>query len=759
MEQQGFSPSTVRELVTQHPKVFDLNGERVELRPEIAVCPQHSGPRGCLDRSACRDLHICQQYLRNSCKDVNCILGHKWRTDHNTAALHSYHLEHIPVPILQKILFRSLRTATPVGKITICPGYNAKGCTQDDCTSLHVCRSFVTSRTKCQENKCQLNHDLLTPECSKILAAHGLSTNESPRDIAVAILAANSDICEKGVKQNVSDSQEPKPASQNKHENTEKRKEGSGMTTQYKDESHSSQDSDSGSESETESSDSEGKSSKTRKPLKSRKRQYNKENDDNSETDDSDSDKSCRSVNTADKANQLSRKQPPTSATSPSKGTPTITKTLWAQDIQGNVAVPEICYYSVEGMCKYEGSGCKRLHSSEHFHWQVMKQNENWYNLPEQQVITLERSFCNPAEDGVDLPRLDPTHLKASARGLLILMGRDTWSADFKLMTLTNSSQSQTLKIRRLCTQYIDGQEVKPANFLWYFLDIKKNWVQYGLTDTTGETDLVVKATSIDIEKHYRQNPASRCSIKSSKFTYILDFQSMTQTNQRTNVAREVRRRPEPHLKDLKQDSEDEKKPKDLPLSWELMQPEERVRSVTLAPTSSEYQAVTALLNGRISTSDIIKIDRVQNPYLWRAFENKISEMSSVVGNKTPVDIRQIFHGTKSEVISSICAENFDWRLHGSSTGQMYGRGTYFSTDAAYSYKYCVPDAASMKYMFVARVAVGAFTIGKSSMVRPPQNPATGMLFDSTVDRELNPGIIVKYDKQEYYPEYVLTLT
>ncbi|XP_063601026.1 protein mono-ADP-ribosyltransferase PARP12-like [Penaeus indicus] len=775
MEQWCLSPSAVRETVTQYPKVFDLNGEKVELRPEIVVCSHHSDPEGCRDRSACRNIHICQQYIRNLCKDSYCVFGHKWRTDHNIAVLRSYFIEHIPVPILQKILVQPLHTVAPVGKIAICFEYNTKGCIQDDCTSLHICQSFVACRTRCQQQKCQLNHDPLTPQCCKVLSAHGFSTNETPRDIVVAILAANSEILQQDTKQNTVGSHETKSVNKGESKNTEKRKEESEIPVTN--EGYMSKDSEKRKEDSEIPVTNEGYMSKDSEKRKEESEipvtnegYMSKDSDDASSDDENDvqSTSSLKSEKTNEDSvpskttkiadsNTTKLKHSHTSSTSLPKSTPVSIKTYWTQDVQGNVAVPEICYYSVEGMCRDEGSGCKRLHSSEHFHWQVMKQNEYWYNLPEQQVITLERSFCNPDEDCVDLPRLDPTHLRASARGLLILMGRDTWTASFSSMSLTNSSKSQILKIRRLCTQYIDGQEIKPSNFIWYFLDIKKNWVQYGLSDTTGETNLIVNATSKDIEREYRQNPASTYSFKSTAFHYVLDFKSMTQTNQKTNVVRQVRRRPEPHLKDQDEDSEDEK-PKDLPSSWEIMQPEERVRMVTLAPSSSEYQTVTALLNGRISTSNVIKIERVQNPYLWRAFGNKITEMSSVLGDKTKVDIRHLFHGTNHNVVSSICAENFDWRLHGSSSGQAYGRGTYFSTDAAYSYSYCGPDGSGMKYLFVAQVAVGTFTRGNSSMVRPPPNPATGMLYDSTVDQENMPKIIVKYDKQEYFPEYILTL-
>ncbi|XP_042885867.1 protein mono-ADP-ribosyltransferase PARP12-like isoform X2 [Penaeus japonicus] len=431
---------------------------------------------------------------------------------------------------------------------------------------------------------------------------------------------------------------------------------------------------------------------------------------------------------------------------------------VWTHNLYGDTEINELCYYSVENVCRYESSGCRRLHSAYHYHWQVSEEGSKWLNLRNSQVKKLEVSFCNPDEISVDLPRLDPAELDTSTKYLLLVMGRDTWKANFQAMTVTNSTQSKVLYLRRLCTERIAGQVIDGNVYNWYFLDKNKKWVMYGKVDTAGEKNLVSSVTSDDIEKHYLQSQGSPLTFKNASFTYTLNFSSMTQTNEQTKVSREVCRRPQPHIKVDSTPTTAKSNPgsdtSDLPSSWEPMQPQERVRLVEISPTSSEYQTVLSLVKGQIQQTGIQKIQRIQNPYLWRAFQNKIREMTSIHGDLSKVNVKQIFHGTGYNVVANICAENFDWRLHGTSTGQMHGRGTYFSPNVSTSVGYCKPDTSGVKYLFVAQVAVGSITRGNSSTVRPPLNPATKTLFDSTGD---GTDVIVKYDKQEYYPEYVLS--
>nr|XP_045581065.1 protein mono-ADP-ribosyltransferase PARP12-like isoform X2 [Procambarus clarkii]XP_045581066.1 protein mono-ADP-ribosyltransferase PARP12-like isoform X2 [Procambarus clarkii]XP_045581067.1 protein mono-ADP-ribosyltransferase PARP12-like isoform X2 [Procambarus clarkii] len=764
MEEKSYQPSSVRELVSSWNKIFYLNDEVVELKPQIKFCTAHSGTQGCQRRSSCSDLHLCPNYVLTKCHEQNCVLGHKWMTDHNISVLKPLFLDHLIIPTLRRII----QSVSPcdIKQLEVCRDYNEGDCDQSDCEALHVCLSFVLGLTKCSHIDCQLNHNLLSPDCCQLLKTHGLPTNESPRDIVVALLSTNPNLS-----QDEQSSTEDKDSSnmcfkrqvsemvtkgvptktknliEKNKKNTKKKASKPSRNFIHKNSKQCSSEGDSSSKTEDESeSDSDSKSDSSLSDEKSSSEKFIKKSKSLKLNTDTPQDKISGQDKPSDHAETLPVKRE-------------IRRTLWSHYLQGDVPIPEICYYSVEEMCKYEGSGCHRLHSTQHFHWQVSEQGNRWLNLRPSQVTCLERAYCDPSQDGVDLPRLDPATLEISVGGLLILMGRDTWHANLKAMNLTNSSKTKILNIRRLCTQAISDQVIKPAIFTWYFLDVNKKWVKYGNADTAGKNYLVSSVTADDIEKHFQQTPSVPLSFMNSRFIYILDFNTLIQTNQSTNVSREVRRRPEPHLPDEKTDKGRDQKTDDFPSCWEVMQPEERVRLVALAPTSSEYQTVVGLLARRVQSSKVLKVERIQNPFLWRALQNKIKEMTTVYGDESKVNVRQLFHGTGQNVVSSICAENFDWRLHGSSSGQSFGQGTYFSTDAAYSYKYCRPDNTGMRYMFVARTAVGTSTVGNSSMVRPPANRATNLPFDSTVNNQANPTIIVKYDKQEYYPEYILTLT
>ena len=95
-------------------------------------------------------------------------------------------------------------------------------------------------------------------------------------------------------------------------------------------------------------------------------------------------------------------------------------------------------------------------------------------------------------------------------------------------------------------------------------------------------------------------------------------------------------------------------------------------------------------------------------------------------------------------------------------SGVVYGNGVYFARDASYSLRYSQAGRSGYRYMYVARVLVGTFTIGGRGMKAPPSrndpnNP--GLLFDSLVDHMGNPSIFVIFLDHQCYPEYLITFT
>jgi poly [ADP-ribose] polymerase 7/11/12/13 len=116
----------------------------------------------------------------------------------------------------------------------------------------------------------------------------------------------------------------------------------------------------------------------------------------------------------------------------------------------------------------------------------------------------------------------------------------------------------------------------------------------------------------------------------------------------------------------------------------------------------------------------------------------------------------RLFHGTLNRFVDAICRQGFDFRVSGQSTGTKYGKGSYFTKSAKFADSYT--DRSRDKEMFLVRVIAGDYTIGHSSMVRPPHKSPNNPfdLFDSCVDDVKNPNIFVIFTFDQAYPEYVI---
>ena len=129
-----------------------------------------------------------------------------------------------------------------------------------------------------------------------------------------------------------------------------------------------------------------------------------------------------------------------------------------------------------------------------------------------------------------------------------------------------------------------------------------------------------------------------------------------------------------------------------------------------------------------------------------------------LASKKAVINEKSLFHGTSPSVVEAICKQNFDWRVHGKNATK-YGKGSYFALNSWYSDTYATRGGSSSKFMFVAKVLVGSYTIGQSSYRRPPpkdpSNPASD-LYDSCVDNTSSPTIFVLFDTDQFYPEYII---
>ena len=90
-----------------------------------------------------------------------------------------------------------------------------------------------------------------------------------------------------------------------------------------------------------------------------------------------------------------------------------------------------------------------------------------------------------------------------------------------------------------------------------------------------------------------------------------------------------------------------------------------------------------------------------------------------------------------------------------------YGNGLYFALQASFAARssYYKPDRYGFRYMYLAKVLVGEYTVGRQGMLTPPAKNAYDVCdtYDTVVDNVTNPGIFVVFYDWQCYPEYLIT--
>ncbi|PFX14655.1 Poly [ADP-ribose] polymerase 15 [Stylophora pistillata] len=168
----------------------------------------------------------------------------------------------------------------------------------------------------------------------------------------------------------------------------------------------------------------------------------------------------------------------------------------------------------------------------------------------------------------------------------------------------------------------------------------------------------------------------------------------------------------------------------ELPSNW-IPQPrdqqgiEQAVHLVRLDPHLhiQEYQDVQARFQ-QTCGNQVVKIERVQNPTLYGTYMIR----------KRKMDLGKV-------------------------TG--FGNGVYFSKHASYSARsnYSPRDGSGYRFMYLARVLVGEYTVGRHGLLTPPPKDPNypTVLYDSVVDQIPNPSIFVVFFDWQSYPEYLIT--
>ncbi|XP_040985439.1 protein mono-ADP-ribosyltransferase PARP12-like isoform X2 [Aquila chrysaetos chrysaetos] len=386
----------------------------------------------------------------------------------------------------------------------------------------------------------------------------------------------------------------------------------------------------------------------------------------------------------------------------------------------------EICVFYVWKYCRHKDK-CRFVHYHLPYRWQVYN-GITWNDLSMTEEI--EKAYCDPKNSSIPAKNIN-----------------------FQTMTCCSSS------LRRLSTP---SSVTKPTlllttQWIWYWKNDQAQWIEYG---QQGEGNSVNSPSSAIIENLYLADPDATISFQAGSHHYQLNFKEMTQTNISFKTRRKVCRRPKfvssEDVQKIRKGQRDSSIPNQVcPVHWDQSAlPDLGYKAVEVSNTTSEYNRIKQLFHQTMKSYKVLKIQRIQNPSLWKVFQWQKEQMKRENGGKE-VSERLLFHGTKISFVEAICVHNFDWRICGSN-GTNYGKGSYFARDASYSHAYCQP-AVKTNIMFVARVLVGDYVKGNAAYVRPPIKSVDGLRFyDSCVDNELNPSIFVVFEKYQIYPEYTI---
>jgi len=184
---------------------------------------------------------------------------------------------------------------------------------------------------------------------------------------------------------------------------------------------------------------------------------------------------------------------------------------------------------------------------------------------------------------------------------------------------------------------------------------------------------------------------------------------------------------------------------------------------VVLPDGGEKTDVLTAFQNtlGTVHTT-VTKVERVQNPELWGPFAGMRQTMLKRQGDSGSYERTCLFHGTAEDSVDKIVARGFN-RIFGfkevnRNAMTKYGKGVYFAVNSKYSLDYTSPNSRGERHMFLCRVLVGEYCLGREDQPTPDVRSGTE-LYDSTVNNLQDPTIFVTYNDSQAYPEYIVTFT
>jgi hypothetical protein len=204
------------------------------------------------------------------------------------------------------------------------------------------------------------------------------------------------------------------------------------------------------------------------------------------------------------------------------------------------------------------------------------------------------------------------------------------------------------------------------------------------------------------------------------------------------------------------------------PDTWESLK-DPMAPELKVVPDGAEKQAVvddfTKTLK-HVPSLRVVEVQRIQNMSMWQSYAVKRETVikrekdeSKGAAGTSRFERAWLFHGTAEETVPKIVEMGFNRAFCGKNATK-YGKGVYFARDAEYSARktYSPPNKDGVQHMFVCRIVVGEYCLGKEDALTPDVRFGH-QLYDTTVNRLKDPQIFVTYHDAQAYPEYLVKFT
>eukprot|EP01124_Arcella_intermedia_P007792 TRINITY_DN14824_c0_g1_i1.p1 TRINITY_DN14824_c0_g1~~TRINITY_DN14824_c0_g1_i1.p1 ORF type:complete len:678 (-),score=158.38 TRINITY_DN14824_c0_g1_i1:26-1840(-) len=206
-------------------------------------------------------------------------------------------------------------------------------------------------------------------------------------------------------------------------------------------------------------------------------------------------------------------------------------------------------------------------------------------------------------------------------------------------------------------------------------------------------------------------------------------------------------------------------------MSWPVQYPQGNTNTlIELEPNSEEFVNVSNFFYLTMEKScrdtaepmnTILKINKIWNPTLYQYWENELNMCKKINTERNEAEFikewtKLLWHGTSSTNPSVIYNSTKGWKVNYAGEKNLWGKGLYFSQDAAYSSgKYAYTTKSGTQLLLLAEVIVGnSITISESSESKKFKDAPVS--YDCVIGNRHGTWIYVTYESSRAYPTYMI---